>query len=105
MGGYATIRAASSGQNLSAGAKPDSALIDKEKGEEVTAEAEPDEDDRVQYNYSFFQITYALGSMYLAMVLIDWNPEFTDKDGNSHGDMSPWATVWIKFSSMLLTFG
>lgn len=102
--GYATIRAASSGQNLAGGAKPNTALIDSEKGDEVGVEAEPDEESAVQYSYSFFHIIYALGAMYLAMVLIDWHIQFNDKQGEV-GHMDKWVSVWIKIVSQWITFG
>lgn len=102
--GYATIRAASSGQNLAGGAKPSTSLMGNEGGGEVGVEAEPDEESAVQYNYSFFHIIYALGAMYLAMVLIDWDIQFDDKDGQV-GHMNKWASVWIKIVSQWLTFG
>lgn len=102
--GYATIRAASSGQELSpVKVKPDKALLDSEKGDTVEAEAEQDETDTTQYNYSFFQLVYALGAMYIAMVLIDWKIEFQDKN-DTFGSMSEWANVWIKMATQWLTY-
>jgi hypothetical protein len=103
--GYATIRAASSGQDLT-GAKPrpDAALLDNEKGEEAKVTAEEDESDTVQYNYSFFHLVYALGAMYLAMVLLNWQVGINEKDGKSVGDMSDWANVWIKVTSQWATY-
>eukprot|EP00299_Pterocystis_sp_00344_P017073 c8565_g1_i1.p1 GENE.c8565_g1_i1~~c8565_g1_i1.p1 ORF type:complete len:423 (-),score=80.38 c8565_g1_i1:14-1282(-) len=101
---YATIRAASSGQDLTGGKpRPDAALLDNEKGDKVEAKAEEDETDHVQYNYSFFQLIYALGAMYFAMVMINWNIEFDDKD-HSYGRMSQWGNVWIKMATQWLTF-
>lgn len=102
--GYATIRAASSGQDLVSGPRPDTALMDAEKGgEDIPVEAEQDEEDKVQYSYSFFHVTYALGAMYLAMVMVDWQVSFDDKNGTL-GHMDPWVSVWIKMVSQWLTF-
>jgi len=105
--GYSTIRAASSGQDLSGGKpRPDAALLDAEKGDDLAIgeKAEDDEVSDVQYNYSFFHLIYALGAMYLAMVLIDWKIEFHDSDGQQFGSMSTWANVWIKMATQWLTF-
>jgi len=103
--GYATIRAASSGNNLSAvQVRPDPKSLISDKGDEVKPEAEPDEEDAVQYNYTFFQVVYALGAMYLAMVLIDWEIQFHVHSGEKFGNMSTWSTVWIKMGSQWATF-
>lgn len=103
--GYATIRAASSGQEITpVKARPDASLLDSEKGDAVEAKAEEDEGDSTQYNYSFFQLVYALGAMYIGMILIDWKIEFSDKNGETFGTMSDWANVWIKMATQWLTF-
>eukprot|EP00301_Raphidiophrys_heterophryoidea_P016440 c26015_g1_i1.p1 GENE.c26015_g1_i1~~c26015_g1_i1.p1 ORF type:complete len:424 (-),score=100.58 c26015_g1_i1:210-1481(-) len=103
--GYATIRAASSGQDFTGGqVRPDPKALMSDQGTEVKAEADKDEEDKTQYNYAFFQIVYSLGAMYLAMVLIDWQIEFKVHSGSKFGDMSTWATVWIKIASQWATF-
>jgi len=79
-------------------------MSDKGDTESVKVEADKDEEDSVQYNYSFFQIVYALGAMYLAMVLIDWEVQFDVHSGTKYGTMSTWATVWIKIASQWATF-
>lgn len=105
--GYATVRAASSGQDLTGGTPQSgntTGMLDTEKGgAQMTEEAEPDEEDGVQYNYSFFQLVYALGAMYLAMVLINWQVTFQEKN-RSLGTMSQWADVWIKMATQWVTF-
>eukprot|EP00298_Acanthocystis_sp_HF-20_P007052 c16750_g2_i3.p1 GENE.c16750_g2_i3~~c16750_g2_i3.p1 ORF type:complete len:444 (+),score=141.69 c16750_g2_i3:44-1333(+) len=109
--GYATIRLATSSSSLAA--SKTQALIggDVTQGEGgSTSETKTDKDEKVemvediQYNYSFFQLTFALGSMYLAMVLIDWNIHLQTKDAGELGQMSDWGNVWIKMASQWATY-
>ncbi|KAF8659055.1 hypothetical protein AX16_001927 [Volvariella volvacea WC 439] len=60
---------------VEAGAIPASALNDEwdEEDEEDTGEGRDDERTGTRYNYSWFHVIFAMGSMYVAMLLTDWN--------------------------------
>jgi len=111
--GYATIRLATSSSTLAS--SKTQALI----GGEVTqtgetaapASSEKKDDDEkpemvedIQYSYCFFQLTFALGSMYLVMVLIDWNIHVNTSNAGTLGQMSEWGNVWIKMASQWATY-
>jgi serine incorporator 1/3 len=54
----------------------------------------------VPYNYSFFQFTFAVASMYVCMLLTDWDMIINNDDPQSgieidHGE----ASMWIKVAS------
>lgn len=98
---YMTMRSAESGSEIGVGTGTSEPMM--EAGGKSDGDNN-DESEVVAYNYSFFHIVYAIGAMYLAMVLVDWKPSF-----NTHGEaietMSPWITVWIKIVSQWITFG
>jgi len=105
--GYATIRAASHGESLDPTERAE--VVSKkdvsaktEEGE-VHAEAEEDEGDSTEYNYSFFHIIYALGAMNLGMVLNNWDLSLTLKT-ETLGDSSPWTPTWVKIASQWAVF-
>jgi len=59
---------------VEAGAIPASALDEEEEDEEdEVTETRDDERTGTRYNYSWFHVIFALGSMYVAMLLTDWN--------------------------------
>ncbi|KAF5342041.1 hypothetical protein D9611_001784 [Ephemerocybe angulata] len=60
---------------VEAGAIPASALQedDDDDEEEVLGEERDDEKTGLRYNYSWFHIIFAIASMYVAMLLTDWN--------------------------------
>ncbi|KAF8905016.1 serine incorporator/TMS membrane protein [Gymnopilus junonius] len=60
---------------VEAGAIPASALQEEEEEEEdddVIGESRDDELTGTRYNYSWFHVIFAIGSMYVAMLLTDW---------------------------------
>jgi len=60
---------------VQAGAIPVSALDEEEweDNDEEIGETRDDERSGTRYNYSWFHIIFALGAMYVAMLLTDWN--------------------------------
>jgi len=59
---------------VEAGAIPASALQEEESDdEEEDSESHDDERSGTRYNYSWFHVIFAIASMYVAMLLNDWN--------------------------------
>lgn len=60
---------------VEAGAIPASALDDEDEDEdeEDIGETRDDERSGTRYNYSWFHVIFAIGMMYVAMLLTDWN--------------------------------
>ncbi|KAL6302514.1 TMS membrane protein/tumor differentially expressed protein [Sparassis latifolia] len=60
---------------VEAGAIPASALDEDEDedDDEVNPETRDDERTGTRYNYSWFHVIFAIGAMYVAMLLTDWN--------------------------------
>ncbi|KAH7915652.1 serine incorporator/TMS membrane protein [Hygrophoropsis aurantiaca] len=67
---------------VEAGAIPASALQEEEEDDdddEDYGEAKDDERAGTRYNYSWFHIIFAIGAMYVAMLLTDWNVVSTEQ--------------------------
>jgi len=61
---------------VEAGAIPASALQEEEsddEDDEIDTETRDDERSGTRYNYSWFHVIFAIASMYVAMLLTDWN--------------------------------
>ncbi|CCM03091.1 uncharacterized protein FIBRA_05211 [Fibroporia radiculosa] len=59
---------------VEAGAIPASALDEEDEDDEDTAgETRDDERSGTRYNYAWFHVIFAIGAMYVAMLLTDWN--------------------------------
>jgi len=60
---------------VEAGAIPASALREEEEDDEDEELGESRDDERsgTRYNYSWFHVIFAIGAMYVAMLLTDWN--------------------------------
>jgi len=65
---------------VQAGAIPESALYEDEE-EEDYGETKDDERSGTRYNYAWFHVIFALGTMYVAMLLTDWNVVSTEQGG------------------------
>jgi len=101
---WATIRSASQGQKFGMLDKNARTEIKSESGgDEEDGVVEQDEESDVEYNYAFFHFVYALGAMYVGMVMINWNMALVEKDGSSHS-VSTWANVWVKIASQWICF-
>ncbi|KAF8556216.1 TMS membrane protein/tumor differentially expressed protein [Imleria badia] len=67
---------------VQAGAIPESALYEAEEEEEEDyGETKDDERSGTRYNYAWFHVIFALGAMYVAMLLTDWNVVSTEQGG------------------------
>lgn len=55
-----------------------------------------DESTAVNYNYSFFHLTFTLASLYIMMTLTNW---YSQEGSDFTTLTSNWATVWVKISS------
>lgn len=100
---------------VEAGAIPASALNedDEEEEEEDFGESRDDEKSGTRYSYAWFHIIFAIASMYVAMLLTDWNvvshkpiPDGTPVDPNDdvyigRSEVAMWMRVvsgWICFA-------
>lgn len=78
---------------IESGALPASTL-----GEDEGMYPQDDETDGVQYNYSFFHFIFMIGSMYLAMLITNWDS--VDFDGSGRGVIGKsLVAVWVKVIS------
>lgn len=81
---------------VDSGALPASSLESGEDGDGKYPE--DDEQDGVQYNYSFFHFIFMIGSMYLAMLITNWDSvSFGDGDYAEVGKSM--VAVWVKVVS------
>lgn len=105
---YSCLRTSNSSNSLTATESMEETLLqddsrDVESGSGSTEENKPrfqrvrdDESTAVNYNYSFFHITFFLASLYIMMTLTNW---YSPKDSDFTTLTSNWATVWVKISS------
>jgi len=121
---YATIRAASAAGGYTSiqeeqqpltkhDEKADKDKDSKEKEEKKEKAKDEDEEaqetpanhhnEPVDYHYSRFHAVFALGAMYLAMLMTDWNTLF-GSDQRLQADTGP-AAVWVKASTSWLVCG
>ncbi|KAH7919513.1 TMS membrane protein/tumor differentially expressed protein [Leucogyrophana mollusca] len=72
---------------VEAGAIPASALNEEEDEDDDDdyGEAKDDERSGTRYNYSWFHVIFAIGAMYVAMLLTDWNVVSTEP-GSTQSD-------------------
>ncbi|KYQ89646.1 hypothetical protein DLAC_09612 [Tieghemostelium lacteum] len=68
-----------------------------QEGNEVN-QVQDDECECVTYNYTFFHITFAVGAMYLAMLLTNWSTISGISSANVNVD-SGLVSVWVKVIS------
>jgi len=79
---------------------------EKEALEVGETESTEEEDDKPAYNYSFFHFTFLLASMYLGMVLTNWQSVSAvtgEEVGNTILVDQGMAAVWVKVISSWLT--
>jgi len=69
---------------------------------EETSTVDPDEP--VPYNYSRFHFVFALGAMYIAMLMTDWQTVYNPGTNNPQVD-SGLAAVWVKIISSWICIG
>ncbi|KAI0925844.1 hypothetical protein AcV5_008465 [Taiwanofungus camphoratus] len=95
---------------VEAGAIPASALDEEEEDEdedEVVGETRDDERSGTRYNYSWFHVIFAIGAMYVAMLLTDWNvvratKGETDDVYIGRSEVAMWMRVVSSWVCMLL---
>jgi hypothetical protein len=75
---------------------------DKEEEEEEEEDPKDDEKKKNKYNYSFFHLTFAMASMYLGLVLTNWEMVSGGTQNNVVVDQSMFS-VWVKIISSWLT--
>jgi len=102
---YATMRAASQvgeieeTQSLTAAVDSNA---DEEAAEVKESKADPDEP--VSYNFSRFHLIFALGAMYLSMLMSDWSTVYNAGTDNATVDTGIAAT-WVKVVSSWIASG
>jgi hypothetical protein len=91
---YSTSNAASQGKNM----------LNEENMELLaTGESQGDEEDDTSYNFSFFHIVYALGAVYVSMLVTNWDSIKTNDSGMALG--LSYEAMWAKIISSWLNFG
>jgi len=86
----------------------ESGEVNREDEKEETEEHhKEDSDEPIPYSYSKFHIIYALGAMYIAMLMTDWQTVYNP--GNSENSPpvvdSGLAAVWVKVVSSWICLG
>jgi len=112
---YSTLKAGSSSDEfLGTSSDAEKPLIDApegggEEGEGGAVEVPDDEKEGTRYNYSFFHLSFALGSMYVCMLLTNWMT-ITGTENNGvavdTGDVSVWVKIvssWVAIAMYVWT--
>ncbi|PCH42227.1 hypothetical protein WOLCODRAFT_137769 [Wolfiporia cocos MD-104 SS10] len=91
---------------VEAGAIPASALDEEEEDEdEAGGEYNDDERSGTRYNYSWFHVIFAIGAMYVAMLLTDWNVVKEGGDDDVYigrSEVAMWMRIVSSWMCMLL---
>ncbi|KAI0805945.1 serine incorporator-domain-containing protein [Irpex lacteus] len=92
---------------VEAGAIPASALDEEEEDEDDDPVGETRDDERsgTRYNYTWFHIIFAIGAMYVAMLLTDWSvhiPHFLIRSGSAPTDPGQDSDVYIGRSEVAM---
>ncbi|PRP77133.1 hypothetical protein PROFUN_14547 [Planoprotostelium fungivorum] len=96
---YATISTASHlGSSHTEETEPLTQGEDEESGKK-----EVDGDEPVAYNYSVFHLVFALGAMYVAMLMTDWATVHNPSNDSAMAS-SGTAAFWVKSASALVCF-
>jgi len=91
---YATINAA----NTTSGTGEHQKLtneVEEDGGHEEEEEEHLNPDEPVTYNFSRFHLVFALGAMYLAMLMTDWHTVYHPSSDDATVDTGT-AAVWVK---------
>jgi len=105
---YTTIRAANSVGSVDA--SESAPLMKEEEGTESEPEKEKETDkdadanEPVGYNYSRFHFIFALGALYIAMLMSDWHTVYKGDDGAVSVDTGL-AALWVKAVSSWVCIG
>ncbi|THH04430.1 hypothetical protein EW145_g5522 [Phellinidium pouzarii] len=101
---------------VEAGAIPASALNedeDEDDDDDISGDDRDDERSGTRYNYAWFHVIFAIGAMYVAMLLTDWNvvktspiPGASSSDGDDvyigRSEVAMWMRVVSSWVCMLL---
>ncbi|KZT07751.1 TMS membrane protein/tumor differentially expressed protein [Laetiporus sulphureus 93-53] len=94
---------------VEAGAIPASALDEEEDEDEdeIVGETRDDERTGTRYNYSWFHLIFAIGAMYVAMLLTDWNVVKENHNGDDdvyigRSEVAMWMRIVSSWFCMLL---
>ena len=100
---YSTSNAAVQGRALmnASGGDDHSHLLSVEDGPGSSSDDFDDEQEGCAYSYAFFHFIYAIASMYVAMLLTNWDT-LKKTDGVVTIGQS-WQSVWIKIVTSWLT--
>jgi len=106
---FATVRTgSSSGDLLGSGSgtsdveKPLVSATDSSEGDDGTPTVPDDEAEETTYNYTFFHVSFALGSMYVCMLLTNWMT-ISGVNGGEIAVDTGYASVWVKIVSSWVT--
>lgn len=111
---YATFRASSTiGSIEEPEPEKQSLMSDAETGEAKETinsddkEEHADPDEKLPYNYFRFHIVYALGAMYIAMLMSDWQTVYNPSESANTAPTvdSGLAAVWVKIVSSWICLG
>lgn len=106
---YSTTSAATNSRTLMAsssasGAYSNANALSVEDGPvRTTIDDFDDESDACTYSYSFFHSVFALASMYVAMLLTNWDM-VQKTDGGMTTIGQSWQAVWVKIITSWLTY-
>ncbi|KAL9986902.1 hypothetical protein ACROYT_G001115 [Oculina patagonica] len=101
---YSSLRTVGSADKLAPSGGTSSSTDDEEKGGQQVIS---DEEEGVAYSYSFFHFIYFLASLYIMMMLTNWNsPQGSDLENFQRTKGSVWVKVvscWLGFALYLWT--
>jgi len=109
---YSTFRAGSAGEDILGSSASASLDIEKAplvKSDDAVGDGEPavedDETEGTSYNYSFFHLSFALGGMYVCMLLTNWMTISGVRDESQYGVDSGYGSVWVKMATSWVAIG
>ncbi|KAK9762894.1 Membrane protein tms1 [Basidiobolus ranarum] len=88
---------------IESGALPPSALNNVEEDDDEPGSIADDEKHGCQYNYTLFHLIFAIGAMYVSMLLTNWNNYSNTSELVIIG--ANWPAVWVKVVSSWLCIG
>lgn len=103
---YSTLRAGSSGNELlgtSSDVEKAPLVTDTVADPEGDNAIPDDETEGTAYNYSFFHLSFALGAMYVCMLLTNWMTVNGGSQDTSVGVDNGYGSVWVKIVSGWVT--
>jgi hypothetical protein len=99
---YSTSNIATRPGGLSGSDRYQSMAMSDMNGADASSQDFDDEQEECSYSYSFFHVMYAVASMYVAMMINNWNT-IQISDGIAVIGQS-WQSVWVKIVSSWIVF-